>query len=197
MAGVAVGTPVRLQAQVFPFTHGFAQVAQTTTRTAGAYTFTVHPSLATHYRVKSAGATSRTMTFYVEGLSKPLSQNLCIPNGTACQVSATFNNWLPAAVGAREMAHKTFLYVGLNRLAPRSPPTLVRQSAFALKVTRVSSTKWFLAIVFNYPRAGVQWVTYSFCTREIESSDGLGLPVHTGCGNASIPSNPSRLNVLG
>src|SRR3954452_10992546 len=142
VAGVAVGTPVRLQAQVFPVTHPFAQVAQTTTRAGGAYAFTVHPRLATHYRVKSAGATSRAMTFYVEGLSKQLTQNLCIPNGTACQVSASFNNWLPASVGAREMAQKTFLYVGLNRVAPKSPPTLFRKTAFSLKVTRLTSTKW-------------------------------------------------------
>src|SRR5438270_9073248 len=98
VAGVAVGTPVRLQAQVFPFTHAFAQVAQTTTRSGGAYSFTVHPRLATHYRVKSGGATSRTMTFYVEALSKLLSQNLCLI-GSACQASVSFANWLPAAVG--------------------------------------------------------------------------------------------------
>ena len=196
VAGVAVGTPVRLQAQVFPFTHAFAQVSQTTTRAGGVYAFTVHPHLATHYRVKSAGTTSRTMTFYVQALSKLLSQNLCLPNGLACQVTASYNNWLPDAVGAREMAQKTFLYVGLNRVAPVPAATLFKKTAFALKITRVSSTKWFVSVVFNYQRAGVQWVQWQTCTRELESSDGFGLPVHTGCGNASISSSPARLAVL-
>jgi hypothetical protein len=197
VTGVPVGTPVRLQAQTFPFTHAYAQVGQTVTRTGGAYNFTVHPRLATHYRVKSGGATSRTMTFYVQGLSKLLSQNLCLPNGLACQVTASYNVWLPAAVGAREMAQKTFLYVGLNRVAPKPPLTLFRKAGFALKITRVSSTKWFVSVVFNYQRAGVQWVQWQTCTREIESSDGIGLPVHTGCGNASIPSSAARSAVLG
>src|SRR3954452_7856588 len=95
VAGVAVGTPGRLQAQVFPFTHAFAQVSQTTARAGGAYAFTVRPHLATRYRVKSAGTTSRTMTFYVQPLSKALSQNLCVPNGLACRVSTSFDQWVP------------------------------------------------------------------------------------------------------
>src|SRR3954464_14053173 len=196
VAGVAVGTPVRLQAQVFPFTHAFAQVSQTTTRTGGVYAFTVHPHLATHYRVKSAGTTSRTMTFFVQPLSKALSQNLCLPNGLACQVTASYNNWLPAAVGAREMAQKTFLYVGLNRVAPKPPLTLFRRTAFTQTVTRLSSVKWLVSVGFSYQRAGVQWVQWQTCTREIESSDGFGLPVHTGCGNTSISSSPALSAVL-
>lgn len=197
VAGVPVGTPVRLQAQVFPFTHAFAQVSQTTTGAGGVYAFTVHPRLATHYRVKSAGTTSRTMTFYVQPLSKALSQNLCVPNGLACRVSASFNEWLPAGVGAREMAQKTFLYVGLNRAAPKPPLTLVRRTGLTQTVTRLSSVKWLVTVGFNYQRAGVQWVQWQTCTRELESSDGFGLPVHTGCGNASISSSPALSAVLG
>lgn len=197
VAGVHRGTPVRLQAQTFPFTKAFATIAQTTTGTAGAYTSKVTPSLATHYRVRSGGVTSRTVTYYVFPAFKLVSQNLCVGTGPTCGVSVAFYNWIPSSVAHKETTKKTYLYVGINSTAPQRPPTLFLHPSFTQTITRVAANKWLFQLHFSYQRAGALWVQWATCTRETETSDGFGLPVHTGCGAASVPDRSARLAVLG
>lgn len=198
VSGVAAGTAVTLQASAFPFTHGYSRLDRTTTASSGSFSFAVHPSKATRYRIASAGATSRVLTFYVLSRGKSLGQSLCQPGASTCHASASYANWLPASVGPREAAQKLYFYLGITRGSHSIPTTLYRRTNFTVHIQRASTTKWVSNLHFTFYAGTGPWeVVWVTCTRQIESTDGFGLPVHTGCGSSSVPNNQPRLQVLG
>lgn len=191
------GVPVQLQASRFPFTHGFRRVSTTTSGSSGRFTFQVRPTLATRYRVTSGGVTSRTLVFYVNARSRTTSQTLCAPGATTCHARASYTNWIPRSVGPREAGLKSYFYRGLTRNGSTPPPAVHRNSSFTLTHSRATRSKWTFHVAFTFrPRSSQWFISWATCSREIESKDGFGLPVHTGCGSSSLPNDAARLRLL-
>lgn len=197
VAGAATGTPVVLYASRWPFRSGYASISHTTTASGGTYSFSVKPATATRYRVGVGSARSRTVIFYVQAESKFLHQTSCLGKTPTCDVTASYLNWIPRNVFRQEIRKPAHFYLGVHRGSLTPPTRLFANRAFRLRIKRVSADKARSTVKFTVNGGPglyeFQWVT---CTRQTESADGFGLPVHTGCGKPSVPNKSEVLAVL-
>lgn len=173
-----------LQAAAFPFTSGFHTVATGTT--TGNYSISVRPSHATRYRVVVGGSTSRVATVYVLDRGLKLGCNLCSrghhPGFGAYTLIIRARIEIPP--GPFAAPGPIYLYYaqvrGVHRprtmrLVNTAPPQISGHSlSYTVKhrlyFARPSTYRWI-------------WLA---CQRDHESMDGLGLPGHHHCGNATI-----------
>jgi hypothetical protein len=155
------------------------------------YSFSVTPSLATAYEVQvTTGTTvdviSSPVTVYVtEGGRLTGAHKHC--TSTTCTFS--YNAWenVPAGLAYKTETHKKFylyLAVGYPKLPSRFT---LDKGAKASKVKKISSTEFKVTFTWyiTLHHGGANWNT-TFCTKDTESKDGMGLPGSHGCGNKHL-----------
>lgn len=175
----AVGTPVSL-----------------TTLGANTYSFSVKPSVATKYKVQVSGtdnATSSAVTVYVSAAaisSRKSNRVKCTTH--RCVETFKVYTKLPAKAFRTESRKHVYLYLAIGELRG-STPHLPRDytlstASHASKARRVNSGEYVETLTFIVPirNSRTIWVPNA-CAKDTESTDGLGLPGHHGCGNLRVP----------
>jgi hypothetical protein len=204
----APGEIIRLYAQSWPFTRPPVREQQQKLLMNGTepYTFSVEPRLATRFSVKvfrsrraaTPLAVSGTHAVYVVDGGAASHPVPC--SRPVCQqaIHATIN--VPASALPQEMAKKWFVYldVRLGRAGgpkPAAPRWLFLDGQASVSPPRqVSKNSYKLTISFSF-RIGnhrYNW-EWNACTQDSESSDGMGLPHHHGCGDHKVSATASYL----
>jgi hypothetical protein len=175
---------VVLQADPFPFTTGFHNVARV--RTHGAYAFTVKPSRASQYRVLVTGVprpTSHVMTVYVLVRTVSSHCNLCsLANSAGLHVLVVRAKLQPTSgIGP------IYFYYGQANGTTLAPSTLPLVKAVSPQVTSAGMS-FSVSYRVRFP-SGPSRFRYSFCRTDDEAHDGYGLPGHHHCGAATVTAS--------
>ena len=200
VANATVGEVAALYAQQFPFNKPAVRVASITLKAATtAYSFTVTPSLATHYNVRlfaTATATSPVTTSPVQDLYVATDQStgaLQKCGRPKCVETIQVDTYVPASALSTEMGKRVYPYFGINlgsSSIPAAPKWLLLNAADA-KVTKsrkVSAGEFENTFTFTIGNHSYSFLP-SFCTKDAVTTDGLGLPGSHGCGTSRIPSD--------
>jgi hypothetical protein len=188
--GVAVLLRERFGARKYTATGASARLSGSPAR----YTFEVAPSVETRYKVEvsvsgKVVATSVSATVWVAVTGVVSHQHRkCSPAGspTSCTFSYQVREKVPVAAYVTETGKHFYLYQAVGYPALPKVFTLTK-TAQVSKVSKVNSGEFKIVLTFHIPlrhHAG-RWLT-TFCTRDSESRDGLGIPGHHGCGNKAI-----------
>ena len=172
-----------LQAQVFPFTSPFHTVARG--KTTGSYSIAVKPTHASRYRVKVGSATSPVLTVYVLERQLSTSCNLCqqsnAPGTHRLIVKATVHN-PPGPVAIRGPA---YFYYGQDN-GSRVPPSTLRLVKHVPLNIHGQDFSTSVTYRVRFPAGEPFKFNYALCLKDAESKDGIGLPGHHHCGDASV-----------
>jgi hypothetical protein len=201
VTGGAAGEVAALYAQPFPYKKAGVRVASITLKAAKtAYSFTVKPTLATHYAVKlfASGtatapvASSSARAIYVASEQTIDAGNQC--GRPVCHETFHIYTFVPASALKVEMAKHLYPYFGLNLSATRTPgpPKWLYLNAghpTVSKPRRISAGEFENTLKFSFTigNDGAYFIP-GFCTKDAESSDGLGLPGRHGCGASKLLS---------
>jgi hypothetical protein len=196
ITGAAKGDKAALFAQRFPFTNPPAQVGSVTlTKSSQSYSFTVTPTLATHYQVELLGTpassppTSKPVTVYVASFQPAAGTKKCpqTRKHPICHQRITVTEILPASTLTDEISKHWYFYFAVNLSGTGTPPIPI----FARLHTRVTISKPATPAPGQFTRT-VSWSFYTgvnayafvwvTCSKDTESADGLGLPGHHACG---------------
>jgi hypothetical protein len=163
------------------------------------YSFRVRPEIATNYRIQVTGTglgtvpDSAVRTVFVEALGAITGKRACSrPARPVCHIKLRLWVSVPVSAYRTEAAKHWYLYAGL-RLArshrPPAPRTLtLSRSATATRPQRKHLYEFVITLRYQFRvgrHDGFTW-RVNFCTRDSETTDGLGLPGHHGCGNKRI-----------
>jgi hypothetical protein len=181
-AYTAVGTPVSL----------------TPVSGSAPYSFSVTPSLATHYKVVVTGtdsATSSVVTVYVSAAAVPATSSVKVSCTRArCVETVKVYTTLPASAFKRESGKHVYLYLAIGHLRGTKPilpkDYTLSTASRASKAKRKNSGEFVetLKWIIPHPNAKTVWEPNA-CSKDTESKDGLGLPGSHGCGNKHIARN--------
>ena len=201
ISGASPGQVARLFAQTFPFRHPPVRAgAVTLTHATSAYSFTVAPSLATRYRVEVFKNGTSTTPVVSSAVSTVFVSNLMMPSGFSfgscsrpvCRQTIRVVEFVPPSTLRTEIAKRWFFYFGLS-LSPTPPRFLTLDTRATIsRPVRISAGSFKVTISWSF-RIGNSGFTPSltFCNKDTESADGLGLPGHHSCGanriSATIP----------
>jgi hypothetical protein len=203
VTGATSGEVVRLLAQPFPFTKPAVRVQVLSLTATGSepYTFTVKPQLATRYTVELLSdtaattplASSATKTIYlITGGSINGPQRCGRP---VCTEVFHVRIVLPPAALRREAARHWFVYLGLHLAKAGTTPAATKTLKLNTKATvstrkRVSADTFRFTIRFSFRvnSDAFRWI-WTACTKDMESTDGVGLPGRHSCGNKRIKAN--------
>jgi hypothetical protein len=202
ISGADAGEVARLYAQPFPYERAATAVATVTLEASKAsYSFTVSPSLATHYRVelfKSKTATapvaeSSLQNVYVTLLNVPTGFKIC--GRPTCVETITLTTKVPSSALSTELAKRVYAYFGLCLVKsgiPKPPTTLIRNGgkASVSKAARLSATQYKFTIKFTFTVGtdGYSWL-WNECSKDAVTKDGIGLPGTHSCGASKIPAS--------
>jgi hypothetical protein len=188
------GVTVELQASTFPFTAGFATVAQTTTGVGGSFDFTSQQTLATQYRVVLASdpaTQSSAVTVYVLTNTSTAGGGIyrtCRRSG--CHKHFQNTPVFPAAVASLEGAKRAYYYFGIRYTAlGQTPPHYLKLVKIG-RLHQLDATQYRTGFSVNLPKrspkGNAYHYTWAICTKDTESQDGLGFPGHHHCGARRI-----------
>jgi hypothetical protein len=206
---VTSGEVARVAAQQFPFRRPPVLVGGSAilrpARGAARYTFRVTPALATRYLVEvfanstatSPVATSSARTVYVTLSATYGNSQAC--GRPLCHESFPIRVFAPAATLRTEIAKHWYAYFAIN-LGPvkePGPPSVLLLGAGDAHVSaaqRVSATEFKLTITYSFTigNDAYNW-NWSACRKDSETTDGMGLPGHHGCGDRSVSATASYL----
>jgi hypothetical protein len=193
VSGAAAGDAVTLLAKPFK-ARSFAATGQSTTLAAAgtsAYSFTVTPSLATAYEVQvSTGTivdvTSATATVYVEdgGHGGKLHERC---SRTSCTYAYPVYTTFPASAYRTESKKRVYFYLAQWR-SSKHPATwfYLAKKDKASKVKRINSGEFEQTLTWYITVSAGHYFIPQACTRDSESTDGLGLPGRHGCGDKRV-----------
>jgi len=199
IAGAGAGEVARLYAQPFPYRKPAAAIATTTLKSGtAAYSFTVSPSMATHFWVKLfksktatvPSVTSRLQNVYVVLANIATGVKKCAR--PTCTETVTLTTKVPGSAMATELAKQNYAYAGLNLSKTGTPKTPTTLTLNGDKAT-VSPTEWVsptefrftITYTFTVGNDGYAWV-WNECSKDAVTQDGIGLPGSHGCGAAKI-----------
>jgi hypothetical protein len=208
ITGARAGEVIRLYAQSFPFSRAATREQTQVLQSGGTvpYTFSVQPRVATRFTVK---------LFRSRQAATPLAQSTPRPvyvadGGSAsrparcgrpvCRQAIHVTIRLPQSAVPTEMAKHWYVYltVKLGRPGGKNPsaPTWLYLDGQASQsaVTRLSPTSYKLTISFSF-RIGNHRYSYGWtaCTKDTETTDGIGLPRHHGCGDPKVRASTAYL----
>jgi hypothetical protein len=199
----------QLYAQQFPYNHAPVPVGSVLLHPAGktaSYTFQVTPVLATRYKVEVFGsstattpvARSATRTIYVD-IESTAHGNPATCARPVCHESFRYRVPVPSPALGAVMSETVYAYFKLNLSAGKVPaaPTVLQLSAGDPQVSapqRVSADEYEFTItyVFQVGNDAYNWSS-TWCTKDIEATDGIGLPGHHGCGDPTVPAAANYL----
>jgi hypothetical protein len=195
------GGVVRLMAQRFPYNKPAVRAGSKPVTTDGtvSYSFTVHPTIATHYTVMlfhsptAAHATAwsaRKTVYFQPGGSASAPQKCKRPT---CHEVFRIRTVLPASLVRKEMTKHWYFYFAVHRTTVPgkipSYPTILKldTKATVSKATRLSGTTYRNVIRFSFWIGNEGYApNWGACTKDSEGKDGVGLPGHHGCGNRQV-----------
>jgi hypothetical protein len=194
ITGATAGDVATLLAKPFGATH-YAATGKPIALSAASssYAFTVEPSLATAYRVQVTtgavvDATSATQTVYVVVVAAQASKitEKCSRTPLHCTESFKIETKVPSRAYADEAGKHVYFYLAIGYPHPPNTYTLSAKST-ASKARRVNAGEFEMTLTFYVPLRNTtgHWLT-TFCTKDTESRDGLGLPGHHGCGSKKV-----------
>jgi hypothetical protein len=160
------------------------------------YSFSVRPSLATHYFVQLSGTdteSSGKVPVYVSAGSVPSAKSNRI-RCTAHRCVQTFKVFtkLPAKTLRTESRKHFYLYLAIGHLrgtkAILPKDYTLSTASHASKAKRVNSGEYVVTLTFIVPirNSRTIWVPNA-CSKDTERQDGIGLPGHHGCGDRHVP----------
>ena len=206
ISGADAGEVARLYAQPFPYKKAATAVATVTLKASKAsYSFTVSPSLATHYWVKlftsntatAPVAESSLQNLYVELANVTTGFKTC--GRPTCHETLTLRTKVPSSALSTELAKRVYAYFGLSLSKtgiPKPPATLTRNGGKAgvSRATRLSATQYKFTIKFTFTigNDGYQWV-WDECSKDAVTTDGIGLPGSHSCGASKISISTAYL----
>jgi len=212
VSGGASGQVLQLFAQQFPFKKAPVKLDSPVTLSGAStpYSFPVTPTLATHYQVElftdasetTLVAKSAIRTVYVVGHGHLVGFKSCNRRGQrpVCHQRLTVTVTVPPSTLRTERPKAWHLYFGLKLRrtgVPSRPKTLKLGGGHARVVSKkkLNSLQYSMTytLSFRVGNEGYFFVTVP-CQRDSESTDGLNLPGHHGCGNTFISS---RIPYLG
>jgi Protein kinase domain len=206
---VTKGEVAQLYAQQFPYNRAPVPVGSVLLHPAGktaGYTFPVAPVLATRYRVEVFGsstattplASSATRTVYVDIESTPHGNPPACAR-PVCHDSFRYRVPVPSPALSAVMSETVYAYFNINLSTGKVPaaPTVLHLDAGDPQVTapqRASADEYEFTItyVFRVGNDAYNWSS-TWCTKDIEATDGIGLPGHHGCGDPSVPAAANYL----
>ncbi len=150
------------------------------------YSFSVKPSLATHYEVQvktgtTVDKTSVQQTVYVTaGEAENHFTEKC--RGLSCTITYRLYVSLAHSAYATEAGKHVYLYDSF--FFGKLPTTFfLVPKATASKARKVNAGAFYNLITFHvkFRSPSQKWLPAS-CSKDTESRDGLGLPGHHGCG---------------
>ena len=206
---VTSGEVAQVAAQQFPFRRPPVLVGGSVIlHPAGGrarYAFRVTPILATRYLVEvfanSAAArpvaTSPARTVYIVLRATYGNDQAC--RRPVCHESFQVRVFAPAATLRSEIARRWYAYFAL-KLAPVKEPgqpsvqLLGAGDAHVSTPRRVSATEFELTITYSFTigNDAYSW-NWSACRKDLEKTDGIGLPGQHGCGDRSVPATTPYL----
>ena len=202
ISGADAGEVARLYAQPFPYEKAATAVATVTLKASKAsYSFTVSPSLATHYRVelfKSKTATapvaqSSLQNVYVALANVATGFKTC--GRPTCHETITLTTKAPSSALSTELAKRVYAYFGLSLSksgTPKPPTALTRNGGKAgvSRATRLSATRYKFTIKFTFTvgNDGYAWLADE-CSKDAVTKDGIGLPGSHNCGASKISAS--------
>jgi hypothetical protein len=205
VTGAAKGDTARLLAKPFGATK-YAPVGQPVKLGAAAaapYSFRVTPLLATSYEVQVATAagkkvdTSAPGMVYVAGTGAVTGSRYC--RRPVCHIKLHLWLKVPGTAYATESAKHVYLYSRLRLAAkhvPAAPKVLeLNRKATASRPDKLHAYEFKITVRFTFDigaHSAYRW-RVNFCTRDSESTDGLGLPGRHGCGDKWIKADPAYL----
>ncbi len=213
VTGGTSGQVLQLFARQFPFKNPATALGSPVTLSSSStpYSFTVTPTLATRYVVKlftdssmtTLVAKSATQVVYVVAHGRAGGVRTCNRPGQrpVCHQRIHLTVTVPPSTLRTERPKLWHLYFGLtlNRAGPQpAPPRRLRLGGGNAKVvstSKVSNQEYAATFTFSFRigNAGYDFVINA-CQKDTESTDGLNLPGHHGCGDSVISS---RLRYLG
>jgi hypothetical protein len=180
---------VALEESEFPFHKAMARVATTETNGSGHYSFTVHLSVATRFKVVGLGSFNRGVSpvrtiYEVERYAGSITRCASEP---ICTVVWVIRYQLPEQVATREVAEPFDLYLGVTRGSTKPPKTLFLDSKVRVKTSDLGKGRYStrLTLSIDVGRRSWDW-SVKICQRDIEASDGFNLPGRFSCGAKSI-----------
>ena len=204
ISGADAGEVARLYAQPFPYKKAATAVATVTLEASKAsYSFTVSPSLATHYWVKLFKSKTATAPVVASSLQNVYVTLANVESGfktcgrPTCNETITLTTKVPSSALSTELAKRVYAYFALSLSksgTPKLPATFTRNGgkASVSKATRLSATQYKFTIRFTFTigNDGYAWAMNE-CSKDAVTKDGIGLPGTHSCGasvvSASIP----------
>jgi len=202
ISGADAGEVARLYAQPFPYKKAAAAIATVTLKASKvSYSFTVSPSLATHYWVKlfksktaaAPVAASSLQNVYVTLANAATGFKTC--GRPTCQETLTFTTKVPSSALSTELAKPVYAYFGLSLSTsgtPKPPATLARSGGKAdvSKSTRLSATQYKFTIKYTFTvgNDGYVWL-WNECSKDAVTKDGIGLPGTHSCGAGKVAAS--------
>jgi hypothetical protein len=206
IANATTGEVAALYAQPFPYKKPPTRVASITLKAAKtAYSFTVTPSVVTHYAVRlfasstttAAVASSPAKTLYVTTDQSTNEPQKC--SRPVCHETFRIDTYVPASALSVEMSKHLDAYIGINLGGASIPPEpkwlyLNAGNAKVTKSRRISAGEFENTLTFSFTVGShsIYWLP-DFCTRDAVGKDGLGLPGYHDCGASRIPSDQDYL----
>jgi hypothetical protein len=206
VTGATSGQVLQLFAQQFPFKKAPVKLDSPVTLTGPStqYSFPVTPKLATHYKVELFTDASETnlvaqsvvQAVYVVGHGRLTGFKSCNRRGQrpVCHQRLTLTVTVPPSALRTERPKAWHVYFGLKLArsgVPSRPKTLKLGGGHARVVgkKKLNSLQYSMTytLSFRVGNEGYFFVTIG-CQKDTESTDGLNLPGHHGCGNRFISS---------
>jgi hypothetical protein len=204
VSGATSGMVAQLYAQIFPYKSAPAPVTGQQLALTGNspqdYSFTADPGLATRYSVEvlpsstvstPVQATSPVTTVYVVTTQPLTGFKSCNRRGNrpVCHETVHLFTRVPAPAYRTESRLKLYFYFAFRLNATHIPPApswvyLNRSVTSISKAKKISATEFEQTITLAY-RIGdhdAASISYNYCSKSQESSDGVNLPGHHNCG---------------
>jgi hypothetical protein len=202
IANATTGEVAALYAQPFPYKKPATRVASITlTAAKTAYSFTVTPSVVTHYAVRlfatatttAAIASSPMKTLFVTSEQQISAGQKC--SRPVCHETFQVHTYVPDSALGVEMSKHPYAYFGVNLGSSAIPPEpkwfiLNGSHAKVTKSSRISAGEFENTVSFSFTVGthSYAWIPL-FCTKDALSKDGIGLPGSHGCGASRIASD--------
>jgi hypothetical protein len=158
-----------------------------------AYSFPVTPKVATKYEVQvSTGSTvdqtSAVVTVYVTEGSAAGSAPKTKCHGTTCTLTVKNYILLPASAYRTESRKRWYLYTLVYTRTAHLPKYIhLSTKSHAAKARRVNGGEYEVTTTYVGPeKHHTAWFYGLGCTKDTESTDGIGLPGHHRCGAKRI-----------
>lgn len=163
----------------------------TMTSTSASYSFSVKPLAATKYKVQistrgKVDVTSKVQPVFV-GIARSQTGYHQKCTKTECTSSYTEHMFAPPAALRTESSKHIYIYVAVGY--PKIPKYLrLKATAKVTRPKRVSADVYVFMVTYSVhlrPRVNANWID-TFCTKDAESRDGIGLPGHHHCGDIRV-----------